>query len=73
MTSTIQKEIKETISYWWLFLLTGILLTGTGIWIFASPAEAYLSLSILFAVGIFVTGVLETLFAITARRSLTGI
>lgn len=72
MTSTIQKEVKETIGYWWLFLLTGILLTGTGIWIFASPAEAYLSLSILFAVGIFVTGILETLFAITARKSLDG-
>lgn len=72
MEQTISKTIKKSISYWWIFFLTGLLLTGIGIWIFASPVEAYVSLSILFAVGIFITGVLETLFAIIARKAIDG-
>jgi len=72
MTQTISKTIKKSISYWWLFLITGLLLILAGIWIFTSPAEAYVSLSILFAVSILVIGILEASFAITARRSLDG-
>ncbi len=70
MKTTIAKTIKESIRYWWLFLVTGIILIGVGIWVFVSQEEAYLSLSVLFAVGIFITGVLETAFAVTARKSI---
>jgi uncharacterized membrane protein HdeD (DUF308 family) len=72
MAQTILKTIKESLNYWWLLLVTGLALISTGIWIFASPAAAYLSLSILFGVIILITGFFEIVFAITARGSLDG-
>ncbi len=70
MAQTILKNISETVKYWWLLLLSGLFLIAIGIWVFASPAAAYLSLSIVFAVGILVIGIFETSFAVTARKSL---
>jgi len=72
MAQTILKEIKEEVKYWWLFLLTGLLLIAVGIWVFASPAAAYLSLSVLFGACILTIGVFETVFAISARKSIKG-
>jgi uncharacterized membrane protein HdeD (DUF308 family) len=72
MTQTIFNEIKEVVKYWWLLLLTGLLLIAVGIWVFASPAAAYLSLSVLFGACILAIGFFETVFAITVRKSMKG-
>ena len=72
MAPTIFKEIKEAVKYWWLLLLTGLILVSVGIWVFASPATAYLSLSILFGASILTIGFFETVFAISAHKSLEG-
>jgi uncharacterized membrane protein HdeD (DUF308 family) len=72
MARTIFKEIKEAVKYWWLLLLTGFILVSVGIWVFASPATAYLSLSFLFGASILTIGFFETVFAISARKSLEG-
>ncbi len=72
MSPTIFKKIKEAVKYWWLLLLTGLILVAVGILVFASPATAYLSLSILFGASILIIGFFETVFAISARRSLEG-
>ena len=70
MAPTIFKEIKEAVNYWWLLLLAGLILVAVGIWVFASPATAYLSLSILFGASILTIGFFEIAFAISARKSL---
>jgi uncharacterized membrane protein HdeD (DUF308 family) len=72
MSQTLFKEIKEAVQYWWLLLLTGLVLVAVGIWVFASPATAYLSLSILFGASILTIGFFETVFAISASKSLKG-
>ena len=72
MATTIFKEIKEAVKYWWLLLLTGLILVAVGVWVFASPATAYLSLSIVFGASILSIGFFETAFAISARKSLEG-
>jgi uncharacterized membrane protein HdeD (DUF308 family) len=72
MAPSIFKEIKEAVQYWWLLLLTGLILVAVGIWVFASAAIAYLSLSILFGASILCIGFFETIFAISARKSLEG-
>lgn len=50
-------------SRWWLILLGGILLLLLGIWTIASPAQAYLSLSLVFAAGILTAGIFELAFS----------
>jgi len=72
MAQTILRSIKEAVNYWWLLLLTGLILVCVGIWIIVSPAAAYVSLSVLFAVGILATGIFETAFALSIRRSIDG-
>jgi uncharacterized membrane protein HdeD (DUF308 family) len=62
--------VKKAMDYWWLLLLTGIALVSMGIWVFISPEDAYISLSVLFGVCILFVGVFELLFALSARRSL---
>src|SRR6185369_4316940 len=62
--------IKKAMDYWWLLLLTGIALVSMGVWVFISPEDAYVSLSILFGVCILFVGVFELLFALSAKRSL---
>jgi uncharacterized membrane protein HdeD (DUF308 family) len=44
MAPSILKSIHKAVTYWWLFLLSGILLIAIGLWVFRSPAAAYLSL-----------------------------
>jgi len=72
MSQIIFKEIKEAVKYWWLLLLSGLILVAVGVWVFSSPATAYVSLSILFGAGILSIGFFETIFAISARKSLEG-
>jgi len=72
MKQTLLKSVKEAINYWWLMLLTGIILVIVGAWVFASPVAAYLSLSVLFGASILFVGIIESSFAISARKSLDG-
>ena len=53
-------------------MLSGLMLVAVGILVFASPATAYISLSILFGASILSIGFFETVFAISARKSLEG-
>jgi len=62
--------IRKAMDYWWLLLLTGIALISMGVWVFISPEDAYVSLSVLFGVCILFVGVFELLFALSAKRSL---
>jgi len=59
-----KSTIKFVSPYWWLMLLGGIVLIALGAWTFASPAAAYLSLSLLFAIGILMAGGLEVIFSL---------
>ncbi|WP_448104498.1 HdeD family acid-resistance protein [Pedobacter panaciterrae] len=66
------KVMKSAAGYWWLMSLAGALLIGLGLWVLASPVASYLSLSILFAIGMVLTGIFEVLFSTTNAASLKG-
>jgi uncharacterized membrane protein HdeD (DUF308 family) len=70
MAQSFLKTIRESINYWWLILLSGVLLIIVGIWVISSPIESYLSLSLLFAWGILLTGIFEIIFAVSNRKSM---
>src|SRR4030095_11185079 len=72
MAQTILRSIREAVNYWWLLLLSGLILILIGIWIIASPAAAYLSLSLIFAISILFVGIFEIAFALTVRKSMDG-
>jgi len=59
-------------SNWWVFVLTSLLLIGLGLWAFRNPGQAFLGLTIYFAVVILFNGVGSLIFALTNRAHLRG-
>ncbi len=61
------KAIRNNVKYWYLHLLSGIILIAIGIWTFAHPAESYAALAFIFAVSLIGSGLFESIFAISNR------
>lgn len=62
------REFNDVVQSWWLMLCAGILFIALGIWIFISPVASYISLSLLFANGMMLAGLLEVTFSIVNHR-----
>lgn len=69
---TLPPRLGIAASNWWVFVLTGLLLIGLGLWAFRNPGEAFLGLTIYFAALILFNGVGGLIFAITNRDHLPG-
>lgn len=61
----VLSEIKRTISNWWVFLVLGILLIAGGIYVFQTPEESYITLSVFFAILILLDGISAIVFALS--------
>ncbi len=62
------KAIRNNVKYWYLHLLSGIILIAIGIWTFANPQESYVALAFLFSMSFLASGLFESIFAITNRN-----
>lgn len=65
---TIASEVKNTIKYWWIYFLIGVLFILGAFYIFSVPDASYLSLSILFSVLILFDGIGSILLALSNRN-----
>lgn len=72
MENEIYKTIENAIKHWYLPLIVGILLVILGIWTLTTPLESYVMLSIVFAVGFFLSGIVEVVFAVTNKQKAWG-
>lgn len=54
--------------YWWMIRSVGILFVFLGIWIIFSGQQSYYLLSLLLALGVLASGILEMLFAFLNRK-----
>jgi uncharacterized membrane protein HdeD (DUF308 family) len=63
MKNQFIKSVKESLKHWYLFLIVGILLIGTGIWTITSPVESYMALSTIFSLTFLISGIIEIVFA----------
>ncbi|WP_165769964.1 HdeD family acid-resistance protein [Flagellimonas pacifica] len=64
--------IEGPVNYWYLPVITGLILILIGIWTFASPEEAYLGLSILFSLSFLFAGLVETVFSYANRKNINN-
>ncbi len=71
-SKSLLKEIRTDIKNWWALLLLGIVLIGMGVTVFTYPLDSYVSLSVLFAVGVVISGLLQIWFAIANRKEIDG-
>jgi uncharacterized membrane protein HdeD (DUF308 family) len=72
MIDTILETTEQVVRKWYLLLIIGIILLAMGIWTLVTPVSSYLALSIIFAVGFFVNGLLQTFFAVANRSQNWG-
>lgn len=69
---TLSERITRTIKNWWVSLLLGILYIILGIWLLAAPLSSYFILSVIFAVSLLVSGILEITFSISNRDNISS-
>lgn len=70
MENPLLDTLKNSIKYWYLPLIIGILFILVGVWVASTPLAAYLTLSILFAFTFLLAGIIEVIYAISNRDTL---
>lgn len=70
MNSNFFENVASAVKYWYIPLITGLILVGVGLWTFTSPMESYVALSIIFSVSFLVSGLMESFFAISNRKTM---
>ncbi len=70
--STALEQISGAIRNWWILLIFGILFVLAGFWVFRTPAESYVALSMLFAFTFLLSGIGNLIFALSNRDTLEG-
>jgi len=68
--SNFFKTVRNTIKYWYLQLIVGILFIGVGIWAFATPLQSYAALAFIFSISFIISGISDIYFAIENRAEL---
>lgn len=71
MKEFIDSKLKAA-KNWWISVIIGVLAIVLGILFISSPLSSMLTLALFFAFGFILSGILETLFAITNRKVLNG-
>ncbi|AUP79997.1 HdeD family acid-resistance protein [Flavivirga eckloniae] len=66
------KTTKRAIKYWYLVLISGIILISVGFWTLISPLESYQALALLFSIAFILSGISDIIFSISSRNTLDG-
>lgn len=70
--NTFFKAIRNTIKYWYVPAIIGLLFIILGIYLFSVPIATYYSLVFLFSLSFVVSGALEIFFSVNNRNELEG-
>jgi uncharacterized membrane protein HdeD (DUF308 family) len=64
------KNSKFMIKNWWLPIIIGALFILVGFWTISTPLASYLSLVVIFATFMFVSGIFQLIFSISNRKEI---
>ncbi|WP_245949193.1 HdeD family acid-resistance protein [Lutibacter citreus] len=67
---TVLSATQSAVKNWWISLLLGILFVLIGVWVFQTPLESYMSLSIIFSAFILVSGLSQIVFSISNKSDI---
>lgn len=70
--TNVLKNVEKIIKYWWVGLILGILFILLGIWVFKTPIESFVALSIFFAFTYLISGIGRIFFSLSNRKELEG-
>lgn len=69
---TFIDKINSAIKNWWISLVLGILYIALAVFLLYNPLATYLTLSILFAAFMFVSGIFEIIFAVNNKDNISS-
>ena len=69
---TLFDRIDYAIKNWWVSLLLGLLYVIVALCLMFAPLSSYVALSIIFSIAMFVSGILEIMFAISNRKTISS-
>lgn len=72
MEGNLVHEVKQNAKHWWAFLLVGIVSIALGLYCLSKPADALVSLTMVFVIGFFISGIFEIIFSIVNKNVLDG-
>ncbi len=67
MSTQLFKMVRNSVKYWYIPLIVGVILIGLGIYTFMSPEASYLALALLFSLSFLVSGLFEIIFSIANK------
>ncbi|MCL5129317.1 HdeD family acid-resistance protein [Algibacter sp. L4_22] len=70
MTTTNLNSGQMAVKNWWISILLGILYLFAGFWVMKTPLESYITLSIIFSVLIFLSGVIQIAFSFSNKNKM---
>lgn len=68
MYNLFLKQVKQSVKHWYLHLIIGLIFIAVAIWVFTSPVQSYVALTVVFSISFLITGFMEIIFA-TANRN----
>lgn len=69
---SLLSEVKNTIQYWWMYTLMGIMFVITGVYILTTPEESYFTLALFFSIMVLVNGLFNVVFSVSNRKFING-
>ena len=68
-TAVMEITVARSLRHWWVFVLRGVVFIILGIYVFTSPASAYLALGFMFGLVILLAGISELIHAYQDKGS----
>ncbi len=72
MNTSLIEEVKSTVKNWWVSLVLGIMFVVVALWLMFQPGDGYAALVVVFSICMFISGILEVVFAAINREILPG-
>ncbi|CDF80368.1 conserved hypothetical membrane protein (DUF308) [Formosa agariphila KMM 3901] len=64
--------VKNSLKYWWMPLVSGVLMMLLGVWVFRTPVASYITLTILFQLGFLISGLFQIGFVLTNKNNISN-
>lgn len=69
---TYVDKIGYAVKNWWVSLLLGLLYIIVAMCLMFAPLSSYVALSVIFSISMLISGILEILFAVSNRKSMSS-
>lgn len=70
--NNFMNTLKESVKYWWLSLIIGVLAVIVGVWSISAPLTTIGILTVFFAVSLLISGLFDIIFSVSNRKNLDG-